>query len=118
MRLIIDECVDPRVRLLFADHQVATVHERGWDALEDGPLLKIAQQEFDVLLTIDGNLEFQQNLSNLHLGIIVVHVPENQLIHYRLLQKRKGCGAHPKRSRNCFAPRSVLRESLKSSSLP
>jgi hypothetical protein len=49
MRVLIDECVDPRVKLLFTDHQVATVHEQDWDALEDGPLLTVAQKDFDVL---------------------------------------------------------------------
>ena len=87
MRILIDECVDPRVTLLFGDHTVATVHDQGWDTLEDGPLLTVAQKEFEVLLTIDGSLEFQQNLSKLQIGVIVVHVPKNQLIHYQVIQK-------------------------------
>jgi hypothetical protein len=53
MRVLIDECVDPRVKLLFGDHRVATVQEQGWDTFEDGPLLTVAQKDFDVLLTID-----------------------------------------------------------------
>jgi uncharacterized protein (DUF433 family) len=40
MRLLIDECVDPRVKLLFGDHKAVTVHEQGWDTLEHGPLLR------------------------------------------------------------------------------
>ena len=78
MRVLIDECVDPRVKLLFGDHNAATVHEQGWDALEDGPLLTVAQKAFDVLVTIDGSIEFQQNLSKFQIGIVVVHVPKNQ----------------------------------------
>jgi hypothetical protein len=38
MRVLIDECLDPRVKLLLGDHIAATVHEQGWDAFEDGPL--------------------------------------------------------------------------------
>jgi predicted nuclease of predicted toxin-antitoxin system len=87
MRVLIDECVDPRVKLLFGDHEVATVHEQGWDTLQDGPLLTIAQREFDVLLTIDGGLAFQQNLQKFEIGVVVVHVPKNKLIHYRVIQK-------------------------------
>ena len=49
MRVLIDECVDPRVKLLFGGHKAATVHEQAWDTLEDGPLLTLAQREFDVL---------------------------------------------------------------------
>lgn len=87
MRVLIDECVDPRVKLLFGDQNVATVHEQGWDTLEDGPLLTLAQKKFDALLTIDGSLEFQQNLSKLQIALIVVHVPKNQIAHYRVIQK-------------------------------
>jgi len=87
MRILIDECVDPRVKLLFGDHKVATVHEQGWDTLEDGPLLTVAQKEFDILVTIDGSLEFQQNLSKFQIGIIVAHVPKNQIAHYRVIHK-------------------------------
>ncbi len=87
MRVLIDECVDPRVKLLFRDQKVATVHEQGWDTLEDGPLLTLAQKKFDALLTIDGSLEFQQNLSKLEIALIVVHVPKNQIAHYRVIQK-------------------------------
>jgi hypothetical protein len=86
MRVLIDECVDPRVKLLFLDHQVTTVHERGWDTLDDGTLLSLAQSDFDVLLTIDKGLEFQQNLAKLQIGIIVAHVPKNQLVHYQAIQ--------------------------------
>jgi hypothetical protein len=87
MRVLIDECVDPRVKLLLADHQAATVHEKGWDALEDGPLLALAQNEFDVLLTIEGSLEFQQNLAKLRMAIVVVHVAQNQLAYYHALRE-------------------------------
>ncbi len=87
MRILIDECVDPRVQLLFGDLEATTVHEQGWDALEDGPLLTAAQQTFDVLVTIDGGIEHQQNLAKFQIGVVVVHVPKNQLPHYRVLQR-------------------------------
>ncbi len=87
MRVLIDECVDPRVKLLFCDHAVATVHEQGWDTFEDGPLLTVAQKEFDVFVTIDGGIEFQQNLSKFQIAVVIVHVPKNQLVHYRAIQK-------------------------------
>jgi hypothetical protein len=81
MRVLIDECVDPRVKLLLGEQNVATVHEQGWDSLEEGPPLTVAQEEFDVLLTIDGSIQFQQNLSKFQVGLIVVHVPKNQMAH-------------------------------------
>ncbi len=87
MRVLIDECVEPRVKLLLTGHSVATVHEQGWDTLEDGPLLKATEKEFDVLLTIDGSLEFQQNFSQLQIGVLVADVPKNQVTYYPALQK-------------------------------
>lgn len=84
--MTIDECVDPRVKTLLWDHYPATVHDEGWSALEDGPLLAAAQESFDVLVTIDRNLEFQQNLTKFRIGVIVVRVPKNQLHYYRMIQ--------------------------------
>ncbi len=87
MRVLIDECVDPRVKAIFTGHECTTVHDEGWDTLEDGPLLALAQQQFDVLITIDGNIEFQQNIPKLQMGIIVAHVAKNRLVHYQALQR-------------------------------
>jgi predicted nuclease of predicted toxin-antitoxin system len=78
MRILIDECVDPRVKRLF-DDEVKTVHQMGWDTLKDGRLFQLAQERFDVFLTIDRNLEHQQNLKKFSLGFVVVQVPKNQL---------------------------------------
>ena len=87
MRILIDECVDPRVKLLFGDHEPARVHDRGWDTLEDGPLLVLAQKDFDVLVTIDSRMEFQQNIAKFRIGIVVAHVFKNQMVHYRAIQQ-------------------------------
>src|SRR5579871_806821 len=76
MRVLIDECIDPRVKL------VLSVTKSPQFMSKDGPLLTLAQHQFDVLVTIDGSLEFQQNLSKYRIGVIVVHVPKNQLDHY------------------------------------
>lgn len=86
MRVLIDECVDPRVKSLLTDHYAVTVHEPGWGALEDGPLLQLARREFDALLTIDSKLEFQHNIAKLQIALIVVHVPKNQFAYYQALQ--------------------------------
>jgi hypothetical protein len=72
--------------LLF-DGNAATVHEMGWGAFEDGPLLSAAQEQFDCLLTIDRGIEHQQNVSKLKIGILVVHVPKNQLSHYQAIRQ-------------------------------
>jgi predicted nuclease of predicted toxin-antitoxin system len=87
VRVLIDECVDPRVKTLLLDHLVATVHDQGWGELGDGALLAAAQGEFDVLVTIDRKLEFQQNLAKLRIGVVVVRVPKNQFRYYQAIRE-------------------------------
>jgi len=87
VRVLIDECVDPRVKTLLLDPLVATVQDQGWGALGDGALLTAAQGEFDVLVTIDRKLEFQQNIAKFRIGVVVVRVPKNQLRYYQAIQQ-------------------------------
>lgn len=86
MRILIDECVDPRIKQLLDGHEVANVHECGWGGLDDALLLLRAQDSFDILLTLDRKLEFQQNISKLRLGLLVVQVPKNQIAFYRAIR--------------------------------
>jgi len=86
MRILIDECVDPRVKQLFSGREVATVHDQGWDAMEDGPLLTLAQEQFDLFVTNDCGIEFQQNIAKFRIGIVVVHVPKNEIAYYRAIR--------------------------------
>jgi hypothetical protein len=87
VRVLIDECVDPRVKTLLLDHQPATVHDQGWGAFKDGALLAAAQEVFDVLVTIDRKLEFQQNLGQFRIGVVAVRVPKNQLRFYSAIRE-------------------------------
>ena len=83
MRILLDECVNAGLRAAFQGHAVKTVTEIGWRSSEDGPLLNYAQGQFDVFVTIDRNLEHQQNLKKFNLGFIVVRAPSNEIISYR-----------------------------------
>lgn len=60
----------------------------GWQGITNGKLMALAQLEFDVFVTVDKNLEFQQNLEKLQIGIIVVSVPDNNIKHFRPLFQR------------------------------
>ena len=85
MRILIDECVHIGVKRAFSGHLVKTVNEMGWRSSKDGPLFMFAQDEFDVFVTIDRNLERQQNLAKLKMGIIVVRVPSNEIAYFEPL---------------------------------
>ena len=59
MRLLLDECVNPRLRLAFPGDTVKTVAEMGWRSFTNGQLMKEAASHFDVFVTLDRNLQFQ-----------------------------------------------------------
>ena len=82
MRVLIDECVDPRVKRLLRAHQAATILGLGWGKLPDREILTRARDQFDVLVTADKSIEFQQNLTKYGLGLVVVHVRRNHIAHY------------------------------------
>jgi len=61
MKLLLDECTPKRLRLDFPGHDVQTVQEAGLKGLKNGALLRLASSKFDVLITADQNITFQQN---------------------------------------------------------
>lgn len=80
MRVLLDENLDWRLRRGFdAEHEVVTVQYRGWSGMKNGELLRAASAEFDVFVTLDTNLEYQQNVAALNLAIIVVRAASSDL---------------------------------------
>jgi predicted nuclease of predicted toxin-antitoxin system len=79
MRVLLDECVPRKLRRELAEHEVLSVTERGWSGIENGELLALAEAEFDVFLTVDQNLKYQQNLKAFNIGIIVLVARTNRL---------------------------------------
>jgi len=79
VRVLLDECVNAGVRSALPGIDVQTVTEIGWRSGKDGPLLSFAQNSFDVFVTIDRKLEHQQNIRILNIGVVVVHVRNNEL---------------------------------------
>ncbi len=51
----------------------------GWAGIKNGELLTLAEKEFDVFITVDRNLSFQQNLPKFNLAVLVLHAPSNRL---------------------------------------
>ena len=80
MRILLDESLPRRLRNIFAGHEVATVVEVGWFGVKNGELLELlAATRFDVFVTADQNLQFQQNLSALPIAVAVLVARDNQL---------------------------------------
>jgi predicted nuclease of predicted toxin-antitoxin system len=85
MRILLDECVDWRLLRDFPNHHIRTVKQLGWENVKNGSLLALAATEFDVFLTVDQNLPYQQNASRFDLAIIVMSARTTRLPDLRLL---------------------------------
>ena|SRR5439155_18660481 len=79
MRVLLDECVPRALRKDLLGHDVTTVAEAGWAGVKNGELLQLAARQFDLFLTIDRNLEYQQSFADLALAVIVVHAASNDV---------------------------------------
>ena len=88
MRLLLDECIDRRLARELIGYEVKTVPQRGWAGIKNGQLLALAEVEFDVFITVDRNLSFQQNLPQFGIAVIVLHALSNRLADLKPLAPR------------------------------
>ncbi len=79
MKVLLDECVPRAVKRLLKGYHVQTVPEAGWASKQNGELLQLADGKFDVFLTVDQNLQFQQNLSKFKIAILLLMVEDNSI---------------------------------------
>ena len=79
MRVLLDECLPRKLKHDVRADFVRTVPEMGWASIENGTLLRLAEPEFDVFLTRDRNLEYQQNMTNFDLAVIVMVAATNDI---------------------------------------
>lgn len=86
MRVLIDECVDERMRHFFPEHDCQTVRFAGMAGLKNGRLLAAAESAgFEVILTVDQNIPEQQNLTGRGIAVIILCAPTNQLRDLKML---------------------------------
>jgi hypothetical protein len=85
VKVLLDECVDWRLGRDIVGHDVKTARQMGWAAIKNGELLALAEKKFDVFVTVDRNLSFQQNLAALSIAIVVLHAKTNRLADLRPL---------------------------------
>jgi predicted nuclease of predicted toxin-antitoxin system len=77
MRVLLDECVHSRVGRALASSDVRTVPEVGWRGVKNGELLRLAATEYDVFITSDKNLQYQQHKDALPLPVLVIATKGN-----------------------------------------
>ena len=79
MKILLDECIDRRFAREFPHHEIKTVPQMGWAGVKNGNLLRLAEAEFDVFITVDRNLSFQQNLPEFKIAVLVLSAVSNRL---------------------------------------
>ena len=79
MKILLDHCLPRRLKREISPHVVLTAADMGWEGLRNGKLLAAAGAQFDVFLTIDKNLKYEQNLNTLPISVVVIMAPSNRL---------------------------------------
>ena len=88
MRILLDECLPRRLKDELPEHDVRTVPEAGWQGLKNGELLALAAGHFDVFVTIDAGIAYQQNMATIALGVIALKARSNRIQDLRPLMPR------------------------------
>jgi hypothetical protein len=84
-RVLFDENMPRKLRRDLPELVVRTAQEEGWSAFKNGELLRRASGAFDVLVTTDQRMRYQQNLPRFPIGVVVIEAPDTRLIHLRPL---------------------------------
>jgi hypothetical protein len=85
LRIFLDECVDRRLARDLIGHDVRTARDMSWTTIVNGRLLALAAEQFDVFVTVDRNLSFQQNLVTFSIAVVVLRAKTNRLADLRPL---------------------------------
>lgn len=77
--MLLDECMPRPIRDEFIGHDVSTIEEASFKSLKNGELLRAASKDYDVLVTVDKNIEFQQSLKGVDIAVLVFDARSNKL---------------------------------------
>ena len=80
MKILLDECVTKHLKPFLLDHDVFTVREMDWSGVKNGKLMsQCVENHFEILLTIDKNLQYQQNLEKYPITIVILNCPSSKI---------------------------------------
>ena len=79
MRVLIDECLDWRLAKGLPGHTTTSVQKMGWAGVKNGRLLALAEQQFDVFITGDRNVSFQQDIPQFRIAVVILAAASTQL---------------------------------------
>lgn len=79
MKILIDENLPRKLKEYLPGHECRTVTECGWAGTRNGELLLLAEPLFDVLLSLDKNIPYQQQLSSRRIAVLIVRARSNRI---------------------------------------
>ena len=85
MRILLDENIPVDFARELHGHEISTVVGLGWSGVLNGELMRLAGESYDVFVTLDRNIEFQQNIPILPFAVIYVRAASNRMVHLRPL---------------------------------
>jgi Domain of unknown function (DUF5615) len=85
VRVLLDEQLPVDLVAALQGHSVDTVAGRGWTGITNGELLRRMAGEYDALVTMDRGIEFQQNLTTVAVGVLLIRAPSNRMVHLQPL---------------------------------
>jgi hypothetical protein len=88
VRVLLDECLPRRLKRELVGHDARTAPEMGWASKTNGELLALAVGQFDVFLTADRNLSYQQDVSSFDIAVVVLVARSNSFEDLRPLAPR------------------------------
>jgi hypothetical protein len=84
-QVLFDENMPRKLRRDLPEFVIRTAQEQGWSSFRNGALLSHASEDFDVLVTIDQRMRYQQNMPRFPIGVVIIEVPDTRLVHLRPL---------------------------------
>lgn len=93
-RVLFDEDVPRQLRRDLPEFRIETVQERGWSSIQNGELLRRASEHFEVLVTADKRLQYQQNIPKYAIGVVVIATIDTRLPHLRKALPRLRSAIH------------------------
>ena len=97
MKILLDECVPRQLDQVVTDDECATPQDRGWAGLTNGELLRRAKEEFDLFITSDQNIRYQQNLAGPHISILQLSINDLRRIQAAAAAIRSAVVSIPRR---------------------
>ncbi len=80
MKILLDECITKRLKPYLSKFEIFPVSEMRWNGIKNGALLVLCfQNQFDIFLTIDKDLTYQQNIKNLDLTVVVLNSTSSKI---------------------------------------